>query len=64
MKRSVERVQGVQKVSFDLNTGRGALAMKQGVTVEPEKLWSAIKSSGFTPIKIESQGQVYTGPAN
>ena len=60
--RSVERVEAVAKVDFDLNTGRGTVAFKSGVTCTPQELWEAIETSGFTPVRIEWDGQVHEGP--
>lgn len=62
MQRSVERVNGVNKVTLDLNTGRGAVSFEPGKTVAPELLWQAIKDSGFTPVRVETKGNVYEGP--
>ncbi|NOX59962.1 MAG: heavy-metal-associated domain-containing protein [Planctomycetes bacterium] len=59
MQRSVERVEGVRKIDFDLNTGRGILTFEPGKTVAPAALWQAIKESGFTPTRVETKGEVY-----
>ena len=58
MRRSVERVDGVQHVSMDVSKGRGDVWVREGATVSPEALWQAIKQSGFTPLKIEWIGLV------
>lgn len=62
MQRSVERVDGVKKVNLDLNTGRGVVTFEPGKTVAPAVLWQAIKDSGFTPVRVETKGEVYDGP--
>lgn len=62
VQRSVERVDGVKKVSLDLNTGRGTVTFEPGKTVASAALWQAIKDSGFTPVRVEMKGKVYEGP--
>lgn len=62
MKRSVERVDGVKEVQFDLSTGQASVSFQPGKTPTPADLWRATKESGFTPVKIESAGVVYEGP--
>ena len=61
VKRSVERVDGVDNVEFDLNTGQGVMSLEPGKTIVPAELWQAVKSSGFTPVKVEIDGRVYQG---
>jgi hypothetical protein len=36
--------------------------MHSGQTAKPEEFWTAIKKSGFTPLKIEMGQEVYEGP--
>ena len=62
VQRSVERVDGVKKVEIDLNTGRGAVLFQPGKTVAPAVLWQAVKESGFTPVRVETKGEIYEGP--
>lgn len=62
MKRSVERIEGVRQFEFDLNIGRGAVLFEPGVAVSSPILWKAIKQGGFTPVRIEAGGEMYTGP--
>lgn len=62
IKRSVERVEHVQAVSFKLKTGIASVAFKPSGKPDLALLWRAIKESGFTPVKIESNGEVYQGP--
>ncbi len=62
IKRSVERVENVRKVRFDLDTGVAEVIFKAHKKAKVEALWRAIKESGFTPVKIESHGQTYEGP--
>lgn len=62
MERSVERIEGVKRVKLDLNTGHCVVRFHPGHTVSPEKLWEAIKDSGFTPTRIVMQDRVYEGP--
>ena len=52
MKRSVERVKGVNKATIDLNTGRMFVWFKTGKTVESAQLRRAVLESGFTPTRI------------
>ncbi len=61
MRRSVERVDGVEHMSMDVSTGRGEVWLREGATVSPRALWQAIKQSGFTPRKIETEGKTYAG---
>lgn len=63
MKRSVERISGVVRVSFNLRTGKGTVWLKSGATVAPATVWQALIKSGFSPVSIEHENQVYTGPA-
>jgi len=63
VKRSVERVQGVERVEFDLNTGRGTVTFRPGSIATLEDLWHAIQESGFTPVRIETENKVYDGPS-
>ena len=62
MQRSVERVDGVKQVEIDLNTGRGRVTFEPGKSVAPALIWQAIKESGFTPVRVETKGEVYEGP--
>ncbi len=62
MERSVERVDGVKTVKFDLNTGWATVAFETGKIPSPAELWKAVERSGFTPAKIEYDGKVYEGP--
>ena len=62
VQRSVERVEGVQKVVLDLNTGRGTVTFEPGKTVSSAVLWQAIKDSGFTPVRVEMKGELYERP--
>jgi copper chaperone CopZ len=61
VQRSVERINGVEKVELDLNTGRGLVTFEPGKTVSPEVLWQGIKDSGFTPVRVEMKGAAYEG---
>lgn len=60
--RSVERVEGVKSVVIDLNTGKGAVTFDPGQAVAPAQIWQAIEDSGFTPVRVETRGEVYRGP--
>ena len=62
VKRSVERLEGVAKVTFDLNRGVGTVTFGEKQQPTVEDLWHAIVESGFTPTKIELDGQEYKGP--
>jgi len=62
VERSVERLDGVRKVEIDLNSGRGTVAFEPGKTVAPAVLWRAINESGFTPVRVETKGEVFEGP--
>ena len=61
MQRSVERVEGVEKVEVDLNTGRATVTFAAGKTVAAADLWQAVKDSGFTPVRIDMGDRVYEG---
>ncbi len=61
MQRSVERVEGVEKVEINLNTGRATVTMADGKTVAAADLWRAVEDSGFTPVRIEMGDSVYEG---
>lgn len=62
MKRSVERIEGVRQFEFDLNTGHGAVLFEPGRSVSSATLWKAVQQGGFTPVRVESGGEVYSGP--
>ena len=62
IKRSVERVEHVKAVGFALKSGIASVEFEPGKKAALEGLWSSIIESGFTPVKIESQGAVYKGP--
>lgn len=62
MKRSVERVDGVRRVSLDLASGRALVVFDKGRPATLEDLWRATGESGFTPERIEMNGEVYKGP--
>lgn len=62
VKRSVERVENVKQVRFDLPSGVASVVFESDKPAQFEQLWQAVKHSGFTPVKIESQGRVYKGP--
>jgi len=59
--RSVERIDGVKEVDFDLNTGRGSVRYKPGRKPNPTELWEAVKRSGFTPERVDIGGVIYEG---
>ncbi len=60
--RSVERVAGVTTVKIDLNTGRAEVWYERGQSIKPAELWNAVIKSGFTPVRVELNGEVYQGP--
>ena len=60
--RSVERVAGVKAVKIDLNTGLAEVWYKRGQPIKPVELWKAVIKSGFTPVRVELNGEVYQGP--
>lgn len=62
VKRSAERVKGVEKVAIDLSTGVGRVTFMARQKPKAEALWRAVEESGFTPTKLELGGQVYRGP--
>lgn len=62
VKRSVERVEHVKSVGFKLKTGIASVEFEPGKKATLEGLWTSILESGFTPVKIESNGEVYKGP--
>lgn len=62
IKRSVERVNGVKNVAFDLETGRATVTFEPDTSVAPVHLWRAVKESGFTPVRVETSGGAYEGP--
>ena len=62
IKRSVERVEHVKAVGFALKTGIASIEFDPGKKAALQGLWTSILESGFTPVKIESQGKVYKGP--
>ncbi len=49
-------------MSFKLKTGIASVAFKPSGKPDFALLWRAIKESGFTPVKIESNDEVYKGP--
>ncbi len=49
-------------MSFKLETGIASVMFKPSGKPDFALLWRAIKESGFTPVKIESNGEVYKGP--
>ena len=61
MRRSVERIDGIKKLEFDLNTGRGTVVFDAGKQISPEALWKAIEKSGFTPVEVTSRGKTFKG---
>lgn len=62
LQRSVERVKGVVSFQFDLDNGRAAVGFEKASPVERSLLWQAVIDAGFTPDRIESKGEVYSGP--
>ncbi len=62
LQRSVERVKGVASFQFELDSGRAAVRFEKASPVRLSRLWQAVIDSGFTPDRIESAGEVYTGP--
>ncbi len=62
IKRSVERVEHVKAVGFALKSGIASVEFEPGKKAALQGLWNSIIESGFTPVKIESQGEVYKGP--
>ncbi len=62
IKRSVERVEHVKTVDFALKTGIASVVFVPGKKATLDGLWTSILESGFTPVKIESDGEVYKGP--
>jgi len=59
--RSVERLDGVKKAEVDLNTGQGTVALNKGHSLTAKMIWDAIVKGGFTPVRVELDGKVYTG---
>lgn len=55
-------MQGVSKVSVDLNSGRTSVVLKSGKTVAAADLWEAVEASGFTPVWVKIGDQIYNGP--
>ena len=64
IKRSVERVKHVKAVGFALKTGIASVEFEPGKKAALPDLWTAILESGFTPVKIELNGEVYKGPGD
>ncbi len=62
VKRSVERVEHVKAVGFALKTGIASVEFEHSKKAGLDALWTSILESGFTPVKIESDGKVYKGP--
>ena len=63
MRRSVERLDSVKQLGFDLNTGKGIVEFAPDKKPSNQELWKAIEDSGFTPLQIEIAGEVYKGPS-
>ena len=57
--RWVQRVDGVDKVKTDLNTGKASVWFKENQSPKLSKLWKAVKDMGYQPTKIESHGKTY-----
>ena len=49
-------------MSFKLKTGVASVMYGSAGQPDFALLWRAIKESGFTPVKIEANGEVYKGP--
>ena len=62
LQRSVERVKGVVSFQFELDSGRAAVRFATDSAVALSRLWQAVIDSGYTPDRIESGGEIYTGP--
>lgn len=62
IKRSVERVEHVKSVGFALKSGIASVEFEPSKKAGLDALWTSILESGFTPVKIESNGEVYKGP--
>lgn len=53
MKRSVERVNGVVDVAFDLRAGSATVTFKPDTKIDEGALRTAIKKAGFTVERVE-----------
>lgn len=58
MRRSVERLDGVSKLEFDMESGRASLFFVPGKSVSHEDIRKAIQDSGFTAVRVEIGGVV------
>lgn len=52
VERSLQDVDGVDRVETDLNTGIARVWFTPSKKPNPKDLWRAVKDSGFTPSKI------------
>ena len=62
IKRSVERIENVKNVAFNLKKGIATVEFRRGKSVRPARLWKAVKEAGFTPVSVEISGTIYKGP--
>ena len=58
MRRSVERLKGVERLDFDMDSGRASLFFVPGESVSHEDIRKAVQNSGFTPVRVEIAGEV------
>ena len=59
VERSLQRVEGVARVSTDLNIGVASVWFAEGKSPDPGHLREAVKNSGFTPNKIVIHGETH-----
>ncbi len=59
VERSLQHVEGVARVSTDLNTGVASVWFAEGKSPDPAHLREAVKNSGFTPNKIVLHGETH-----
>ncbi len=59
VERSLQLVEGVARVSTDLNIGVASLWFAEEKSPDPAHLREAVKNSGFTPNKIVIRGETH-----
>ena len=49
---------------MELKTGLVSVTFEADKSASNQQLWQAVKDGGFTPVRIETEGQVYEGPTS
>jgi len=57
LEKSLQKIDGVDKISINLKEGTATLTLKEGVSIKDEVIEKTVKDSGFTPRSVKRQDE-------